>query len=65
MPSVWGCFLCYHKQGCKDLRGYTIQAADGGIGKVDDFYFDDQTWTVRYLVAETGKWLVDWEVSDG
>jgi hypothetical protein len=42
----------------KDLHGYTIQAADGDIGKVDDFTFDDQTWTVRYLVADTGNWLV-------
>jgi len=42
----------------KNLRGYTIHAVDGNIGKVDDFYFDDQAWTVRYLVADTGSWLV-------
>jgi hypothetical protein len=27
------------------------------MGKVKDFYFDDQHWTVRYLVADTGNWL--------
>ena len=24
---------------------------------VKDFYFDDQNWAVRYLVADTGSWL--------
>ncbi len=32
-------------------------AADGAIGDVKDLYFDDETWTVRYLVVETGSWL--------
>jgi hypothetical protein len=39
------------------LRGYTLRATDGEIGKVDDFYFDEVHWTVRYLVADTGGWL--------
>jgi len=39
------------------LGGFTILATDGEIGKIDEFYFDDETWTVRYLVVETGKWL--------
>jgi hypothetical protein len=30
---------------------------DGDIGHVKDFYFDDKTWAVRYLVANTGSWL--------
>lgn len=42
----------------KNLGGYTLQATDGEVGKVREFYFDDQTWTVRYLVADTGNWLV-------
>jgi len=41
----------------KELRGYKIQAMDGEIGKVHQFYFDDQFWLVRYLVVDTGKWL--------
>jgi len=24
---------------------------------VAEFYFDDETWTLRYLVVETGSWL--------
>jgi PRC-barrel domain protein len=41
----------------KDLRGYAIRATDGLIGKVDDFYFDDEDWGIRYLVVDTGSWL--------
>jgi len=40
------------------LRNFTMSATDGEIGKVKDFYFDDHTWTLRYLVVETGSWLV-------
>jgi len=43
----------------KDMHGFKIQAKDGEIGKVDEFFFDDHTWTIRYLIADTGTWLVD------
>ena len=39
------------------LLGYAIHAQDGDLGKVHDFYFDDDTWTVRWIVVETGGWL--------
>jgi hypothetical protein len=38
----------------KDLEGYSIGATDGAIGTVQDFYFDDEAWVIRYLVVETG-----------
>ena len=41
----------------KQLYGTKIAAQDGHIGSVNDLYFDDQAWTVRYLVIDTGKWL--------
>jgi hypothetical protein len=41
----------------KKLKGYKLGALDGDIGKVKDFYFDDQRFAVRYLVADTGPWL--------
>jgi sporulation protein YlmC with PRC-barrel domain len=44
------------------MIGYTIQAADGDLGRVDDFYLDDTTWTIRYMVAETGNWLLERKV---
>lgn len=46
------------QKSTKDLKGNTIVSTDGDIGKVDDFYFDDEDWTIRYLVADTGNWLV-------
>jgi len=39
------------------MIGYAIRATDGDLGKVDEFYFDDETWTIRYVVVETGNWL--------
>jgi hypothetical protein len=41
----------------KDLEGYAVGATDGPIGHVKDFYFDDQSWVVRYLVVDAGAWL--------
>lgn len=35
----------------------TIQAVDGEMGRVAEFYFDDQDWTIRYFVVHTGSWL--------
>jgi sporulation protein YlmC with PRC-barrel domain len=42
----------------KALHGYTVHATDGDIGVVDEFFFDDERWVVRYLVVDTGGWLV-------
>jgi uncharacterized protein YrrD len=41
----------------KQLCGKTLGASDGEIGHVKDVYFDDQSWAVRYVVADTGSWL--------
>ena len=40
-----------------ELLGFTIHAADGDLGRVHDLYFDDQRWTIRYLVVDTRHWL--------
>jgi hypothetical protein len=34
------------------------RASDGDIGHVKDFYFNDQQWAIRYVVADTGSWLL-------
>ena len=34
-----------------------MEATDGEMGKVEDFYFDDQVWIIVYLVVKTGNWL--------
>ena len=45
-------------RNAKDLHGFTIRATDGELGTVDQLYFDDETWAIRYLTVETGGWLV-------
>lgn len=46
----------------KAMHGFQLKAKDGEIGKVDEFYFDDHSWTIRYMVADTGSWLIDHKV---
>ncbi len=44
-------------QNIKLFYGTKLAAVDGEIGHTKDFYFDDQSWVIRYLVADTGSWL--------
>jgi sporulation protein YlmC with PRC-barrel domain len=46
------------QKGINDLKGSAIVATDGDIGTLEDFYFDDKFWTIRYLVAGTGNWFL-------
>jgi hypothetical protein len=46
----------------KTVKNYKLDSLDGEIGKVQEFYFDDQHWAIRYLVAETGNWLLNRQV---
>ena len=46
----------------RELSDYKLRATDGDIGSVREFYFDDRSWTIRYLVADTGGWLSDKQV---
>jgi hypothetical protein len=41
----------------KNLFDYSIEATDGNIGNVYDFYFDDEDWIIRYMIADTGGWF--------
>jgi hypothetical protein len=41
----------------KQLKGFAIRAMDGEIGVVDQLYFDDESWAMRYLAVYTGNWL--------
>ena len=38
------------------VRGFHLHAADGNIGHVDDFLFDER-WGMRYLVVDTSNWI--------
>lgn len=41
----------------KSLTEYQMECRDGFFGRVQELYFDDLHWAVRYLVADTGNWL--------
>ena len=40
------------------LKGFELRAKDGELGTVSDFLFDDSTWKVRWMVVDTGPWLI-------
>ena len=48
-----------HVVNLKDLYGNELVALDGEIGHVEDFYFDDNIWVLRYAIADTASWLSD------
>ena len=39
------------------INGYAISASDGKVGTISNFFFDDTSWLVRWLVVDTGNWL--------
>jgi hypothetical protein len=45
-----------HLHGTDEVTGYAIHALDGDIGHVQDFLVDERTWTICYLVVDTGNW---------
>ncbi|MFO7955632.1 MAG: PRC-barrel domain-containing protein [Candidatus Brocadiia bacterium] len=44
-------------RSAREIVGYRVEALDAEFGDVEDFYFDDHSWKVRYIVVATGKWL--------
>lgn len=40
------------------LTGYAIRATDDELGHIEELYFDDEGWGVRYLVVKTGAWFI-------
>ena len=40
-----------------ELTGCVLVATDGEIGRCRDFLFDDEAWVLRYMVADTGRWI--------
>ncbi len=44
-------------QSIKKLHRKELGASDAELGQIKDFYFEDESWAVRYVVVDTGKWL--------
>jgi hypothetical protein len=40
-----------------DLKGCAIRAVDGSIGNIVDLLFQEQDWTIRWAVVDTGTWI--------
>ncbi len=45
-----------HLRSIEAITGYHIHAADGEIGHVEDFLFEDADWSIHYLVVDTKNW---------
>lgn len=41
----------------RNLKGLVVRATDGELGTIDQLYFDDETWAIRYFTVKTGNWL--------
>jgi uncharacterized protein YrrD len=39
------------------VAGVTVSGTDGEIGTLEDFYFEEAGWNVRYLLVDTGSWF--------
>jgi hypothetical protein len=39
------------------VAGVTVSGTDGEIGTLEDFYFEEAGWNVRYLIVDTGSWF--------
>jgi sporulation protein YlmC with PRC-barrel domain len=50
------------ERNMNSLVGYRIVTKDGEIGKVDEFFFDDRTWTMRYAIVKMEEGLRDQRV---
>jgi hypothetical protein len=45
-----------HLRSSKIVGKYHIIAVDGEIGHLEGFIIDDETWTIRYAMADTRNW---------
>jgi hypothetical protein len=43
-----------HLHSTRDIIGYEVDGRDGAVGHVDEFLIDDESWTIRWLVVDTG-----------
>lgn len=41
----------------REVIGYRLDLSDAEMGHVADFFFHDDSWRIRYLVAKTKPWL--------
>lgn len=42
----------------KGLENFAMVARDGDVGTIDEVYFDEEKWAIRYLAVDAGDWLI-------
>jgi hypothetical protein len=47
-----------HLRSCNEVTKYRVHASDGDLGHVKGLFVDDRTWSIRYMIVETGNWWV-------
>jgi hypothetical protein len=50
---VKGSRLDIHLLSAQHAKSFSVATADGTIGRIADFVFDDETWIVRYMTVDT------------
>ncbi len=43
----------------RQLCGFDVRACDGDVGTVHDVYFEDEDWSVCFVVVSVGRWPFD------
>jgi stress response protein YsnF len=46
-----------HLRSAREMMGYHIQARDGEIGHIKDFFVEGDCWCIRYVLVNTRNWL--------
>jgi len=44
-------------RNARKIKSFLLQARDGEVGILRDYYFDLQDWSIRYFVVEAGRWF--------
>ena len=44
-------------RGTEEIKGFHVEASDGEIGHVDDFFIGEESWRIRYLLVDTSNWI--------
>ena len=45
-----------HLRSALEVGGYSVLGTDAAMGHIADFIVDDESWAIRYLVADVGHW---------
>jgi hypothetical protein len=44
-------------RSARSLEEFVVDSPEGRVGKIEDTLFDDQSWTLRHFLVQSGPWL--------